>query len=243
MKLNVLAILIISSVYSTKAIAQKNVETQHLLWTGYSLKLPIAADWKFKQEIENRQYWFPYNQHQFITRSHVERDSSDEFSTAAGFTYFRQSLPQDPYYKDLTVRTELRPQIEMLYKQALNPSLELTNRLWTEFRFFEQNNTRFRFENARLRYKLELQYNLTENWRLKLFNEILLNAGKNIVYNVFDQNRAGVSGIYELNNNVSLELGYFNWYQQRATGVDFYNRHIIRFTVHHNLNAFKSSEN
>ncbi len=204
---------IASIICPTKTRAQKNVETQHLLWTGYSLNYKINKDWKLRQEVENRQYWFPYNQHQFIARTHLQRNLANGFSVAAGFTYFRQSLPHDPYTTNLYVQQELRPQFEIKHQYQLAPDWELTNRLWTEFRFFEQPTNGFNFGNTRFRYKLEAQYDVNENIKLKGYNEILINAGKNIVYNTFDQNRIGGSLTYKHDKNFSLELGYFNWFQ------------------------------
>ena len=227
--------LVFSILFSTKISAQKNVETQHLLWVEYNLKCTLNPNWKIRQEIENRQYWFPFNQHQFISRTHFQRNISDQFSIAPAFTYFRQSVPHDPYADNLNVFEEFRPQMEFLYKQDLHKNIALTNRLWTEFRFFEQPTNGFKFGNTRFRYKLEAEYKVTDKLKLKGYNEILLNAGKNITYNVFDQNRIGGSVTYKHDKNFSLELGYFNWYQPRSSGVDYFNRHIVRLTLHHSL--------
>jgi hypothetical protein len=59
----------------------------------------------------------------------------------------------------------------------------------------------------------------------------MLQAGKGIVYNVFDQNRAYVALNFEPVKYVSLEAGYMNLFQERSTGKDFYSRHIFRFSV------------
>jgi hypothetical protein len=95
--------------------------------------------------------------------------------------------------------------------------------------------------NFRFRYQLQAEVGLINKetkkgaLSLKVFDEIHLNFGKQIVRNTFDQNRIGGSLAYGLTKNIELEGGYFNWFQQRSSGDEYYNRNIIRFTLHHYL--------
>ena len=74
---------------------------------------------------------------------------------------------------------------------------------------------------------------------LKIKDEVMFNFGKNIVKNVFDQNRIYIGLNYPMNKNLAFEAGYLNWFQQRPSGTDFYNRDIIRFSVFHTINLKK----
>lgn len=67
----------------------------------------------------------------------------------------------------------------------------------------------------------------------------MINAGQKIVYNTFDQNRIYAGLQYGFNKNITFELGYLNSFQQRAGGVDYYDRDIIRFTLYHKINLQK----
>jgi hypothetical protein len=61
----------------------------------------------------------------------------------------------------------------------------------------------------------------------------MVNQGKHIVINQFDQNRIylGIErGFYK---GLSVELGYLHWYQQRPSVNQFFERNIIRLTVNH----------
>jgi len=229
-------LLILLSFLSTSLFAQKNTTTQELLWSRYYLKLKINDLYQIRQEIEERTYWFPWRQHQFVSRTFVERKLGKGWNSGLGFTYFLQSLPHDPEISDYTNQLELRPQLELAYKQNLTEKVILHHRYWGEFRFFEKTNGSFEFGNTRLRYKIELRYSPISNITIKVFDEIHLNIGEKIIQNVFDQNRYGASIQYMQLQNFGFELGYFNWFQQRRSGVDFYNRHIVRFTIHHTLN-------
>lgn len=226
---------------SKDVVAQKNVETQQLLWNRYYLKVKLSENFQLHQELEERTYWFPWRQHQFLSRTHFKRELGKNWNVGLGFTYFLQSLPNDPEVTDYTNRIELRPQFEIAHEQKLSEKIQLYHRYWSEFRFFEQSDNSFDYRNNRTRYKLELRYSLTPRLTLKAFDEIHINIGRKIIQNVFNQNRFGGSFQYMLKDNLSFELGYFNWYQQRSSGVDFYNRHIVRFTIRHAFDLKKST--
>ncbi len=226
--------------FSTLVSAQKNVETQSLSWTRYYLKTDINENYRLNQELEERVFWFPWRQHQFLSRTRLERKLGKGWKAEVGFTYFLQTLPHDPNIDDTNNRTELRPQLGLSYKQSLSSKFSLHHRYWNEFRFIEQPDDSFKYKNLRVRYKIELRYNLTEKMILKVFDEIHLNFGDDVVLNTFNQNRIGGSVLYNFNKKIGVELGYFNWFQQRSSGVDYFNRNIVRLTFRHKLNLFNN---
>lgn len=233
-------VILFTALCSKDALAQKNVETQELLWTRFALEAKLSENYQIHQELEERTYWFPWRQHQFLSRTYLRRELGKGWNAGLGFTYFLQALPNDPEITEYTSRTELRPQLEIAYRQKLSEKLELHHRYWSEFRFFEKPDNTFEYGNNRTRYKLELRYSLTPEITLKAFDELHINLGNTIVQNVFNQNRYGGSLLYMLKDNFGVELGYFNWFQQQESGVDFYNRHIVRFTVRYALPEKKS---
>ena len=239
---SIVCIASLSIVLLASANAQKNVESQRLLWTRYALKLKLNDKYQIRQEIEERTYRNPWRQHQFVLRTFAERKLGKTWNAGLGITYFQQSLPNDPEIKDYTNQLELRPQLEIAYLQTISDKIKLHHRYWSEFRFYEQSNGLFEYRNNRTRYKLELRYSPNPKVTLIAFDEIFINIGGKIVQNVFDQNRYGASVQYMPIKNLGLELGYFNWFQQQATGVDFYKRDIIRFTIHHSIDLKKSKK-
>lgn len=238
-----LASLVLLLLFSNSSYAQKNVVNQDLAWVRYSLKLNLSPEWVIRQEVENRFYVDPQRQHQFLVRSHLQNNLGKGWQTALGFTYFIQTLPQNPNATFEIDRVELRPQLELQHKNNLTPRFSLVNRYWAEFRFFEQNpgDGDFEFGNARMRYKLEGVLKLNDTFTLKVHDEILINFGKNIVLNHFDQNRISASLSAGTFAGFGLELAYINWYQQRSTGTDFFNRNIARLTITHSLNLKRKS--
>jgi hypothetical protein len=224
---------------SLSATAQKNVATQHLLWTGYFLKLKLNDTYQLRQELDERNFLFSWRQHQFVSRTFMERKLGKGWSTGIGFTYLVQSLPQDPDVISYTNRKELRPQLEIVYKQSISEKFTIHHRYWSEFRFFEQADKSFVYGNNRFRYRLEARWTPAKKITLKVFDEMMLNLGKRITQNIFDQNRYGASIQYMPLQNFGIELGYINLFQQRKSGVDFYHLHIARFAVHHTISCKK----
>ncbi len=44
---------------------------------------------------------------------------------------------------------------------------------------------------------------------------------------------------YKLNKSYAVELGYMNWFQQQKSGIDFYNRDILRLSIFHSIDLKK----
>ncbi|MET7027837.1 DUF2490 domain-containing protein [Sediminicola luteus] len=234
-RLAALHLLLLLAILPLTIRAQKTVEYQDQLWTRYFLKIKIDPKWQILQEVEERVYLSTWRQHQFVSRTQLERNLGKGYHFGIGFTYSEQATPQDPTIKDFTNQTELRPQLALEYNQHLSKKFTINHRYWTEFRYFERNNGSFEFANNRSRYKLELRNTSLNHITLKAYNEILLNIGGNIIHNVFDQNRYGTSIQYMPLENLGIEIGYLNSFQQRKSGVDFYNRNIVRLTVYHTI--------
>lgn len=219
----------------------KEVIHQQLVWFSYANTLKFHPKWSLTSEIHERRFINPDRHHQFVLRWQARYALGENWEAVAGFTYFRQS-PNDPRASQRLTVPELRPHIQFNYNQPLG-RWAITHRYRAEKRFFRNTandelvpgyNTNYRF-----RYRLGVEYRLAEikdhALKLKVNDEIHVNAGKNIVYNRFDQNRLYAGLSYAIVNNLEVEVGYLNWYQQRSAGNQFYNRHIINLAITHRI--------
>jgi hypothetical protein len=66
-------------------------------------------------------------------------------------------------------------------------------------------------------------------------NEIWFNAGGEIVYNYFDQNRLFLGIVYPFSEQLRLQAGYMNVFQQQEEGNEFQNKHVLRLFLYHDL--------
>lgn len=219
----------------------KQVTHQQLVWYGYHNTLEWNARWSVSSEIEDRRFFNPDKQHQFLIRSQVRYSLGENWGASAGFAYFLQS-PQNPRTTESLVIPELRPHLQLDYKQQMS-KLTITHRYRAEKRYFRNTENgelaKGYSSNYRFRYRIGLEYPVVmikqQPLKLKVSDEIMINAGNKITHNRFDQNRIYGGLNYTLNKNFAIEAGYLKWFQQRSSGYQFYDRDIIRLVVTHKI--------
>ena len=231
--------------FTVSAHAQKKVQHQNLIWLVYNNQMQFSSKWFLITEIQERNFIQPYAQHQFVIKTHLHRVFLKNFDLGIGFCYFLQDY-NDPESTDKLTIPELRPQFEINNKQAFK-YFNIDQRARLEFRFYHNLNSTghllepgYSFGNYRFRYQFMLtiplyKFKANQSLKLKLGDELFLNAGKKITKNIFDQNRISAAINIDLLPTLSFEIGYINWYQQRNSGVDFFNRNIIRFGINQKI--------
>lgn len=74
-------------------------------------------------------------------------------------------------------------------------------------------------------------------------DEILIQFGKEVVLNTFDQNRLFIGIKQSINPNWSYDFGYMNVYQQKSFGYQYDMNHTLRlfFYLNTSINSIKSA--
>lgn len=237
----VLFALLVGLCFNARGQESKEVSTQRLFWIGYLGTLRFNERWTMTLDAQQRRFVDPSAQHTSLLRSDVHRALGSGWDLAAGASVFFLAT-NDPMAPSGPVVPELRPHIEF-NQSGQARKLRWSHRLRAEARYFhevqgEELGEGFVFGNYRVRYRLGFDLPLRRSQdgtrdllTLRLFDEVMLNLGRNIVRNTFDQNRIGVAVQAPLFRNVSAELGYIHWFQQRSSGTAYYERHIARFTI------------
>jgi hypothetical protein len=238
----VIGMLICPFVSVAQTVKTRTVTHQQLLWLRYTNRLELNPHWFLYTDLSERRLLFPDAQHQMLGRITAQYRWRENWAAGVGFAYSRQS-PNDPRAANKLVVPELRPHIEAVNRQPLGERVMLSQRYRLEYRFFknvEDEELASGFNSyLRFRYKLEVNFWLRKKpnelgavvW--KLADEVMLNAGKEIVLNVFDQNRLSTSLQVQAFRNIAFELNYIRAFQQRNSGYDFFNRDIFRLAIHH----------
>lgn len=238
-------ILLITMAMIELRVSAQNKETTHqsLFWTRYYNQFSLNEKFTWHNEIDNRTFFEKNRHHHLIMHTRLHYKSTKNTDFAIGLTYSLQD-PQDPNSKSTLTIPEIRPHQEFNYAIPVNKRLSIQQRFRVDERFFHKNNGKelidgFDF-NFRFRYKLQVNYKISkpENiipTTLKIANELMINSGKNIINNQFDQNRIYFAVEQGINKNFSVELGYLKWYQQRASGYQFFDRDILRLTIYHKI--------
>lgn len=116
-------------------------------------------------------------------------------------------------------------------------------RLEERFRRTIRNNERtseFDF-NYRTRYNLALFLPLTRRGfepgglQFLVNDELMVNFGKEVRYNYFDQNRLFAGLVYQVNKHGQLHAGYMHLFQQLPAGSTYRTQHTIRLFYFHNF--------
>jgi len=181
----------------------------------------------------------------FVIRIQGRYKISEKVELGSGFAYFNVAS-QDTDIDLGFNKPEYRGQQDITLKQNLG-KINLNHRYQIEERFFQNfdsqgltNGTTFAM---RFRYKLQGDYVFWEKEKqfLKavISDEMMINAGSKIVKNTFDQNRIYAGIQFGVNSNLAIEMGYLNSFQQRSTGVDYFNRNIVRLSIYHKLKIYK----
>jgi hypothetical protein len=98
---------------------------------------------------------------------------------------------------------EHRTQVQYENKISVSRLWLLTSRFGAEYRIFERNQDLFRF-----RIREGLNYIVSKNLSLQIYDELFLNTINIERSHVFDQNRIGFQLSYALDRHIKLDLGH-----------------------------------
>lgn len=229
--------------------AQKTHLKQGALWFRYQLNLDLPKQFKIKSEVEERFFVEPEVKHQqFYVRAVAGKEFKSKWFVGVGFAYFGNAS-NDATNTSSLIASEYRPYLEISAKQKINGWFGINHRYKVEGRFQQKTNSAYTEiidgynKTCRFRYQLGLEFipfkKDEKELRVKLTDEIMLNAGKIIGNNLFDQNRVSSAIQYNFTKNTGMELSYIFWLQQLNSGNKMYNRHIFRATFINNFTIHK----
>lgn len=224
-----------------RAQTEKIVDHQSLLWTRYCNQLTINSKWSIHTEFDNRIFINPVEENLYLIRIQGRYKINKDVDLGAGVSYFSVATQIPEVTNDFRI-PEYRIQQDITWKKEYG-KFTLNQRFQVEERFIKNANKKEILPGNsyawRFRYRLQGEYFCweKENQYLKaiVYDEIMINAGEDVVYNTFDQNRIYAALQYGVNKNIALELGYLHSYQQRANGYEYFDRDIIRFTLFHKI--------
>lgn len=220
----------------------KKTDQQTLTWIRYYNIFPLSEKWALHSEFDNRSFVNPIHENLFVIRSQARYRASKIMDFGGGFAYFNVNTQNPNVDPDYSV-PEYRAQQDLTF---INDIAKITfhNRFQIEERFIQKtdkNELLNEFSFAyRFRYRLQSTFTIWEKEQRSIkgtiSDEVMLNYGKDNRKNTFDQNRLYIALRYHFTPNLGLELGYLKNFQRRSSGIDFYDRDIIRFTVYHRIN-------
>ena len=245
MKFYYFLLLLFLTNISVIAQSEKNIDKQSILWTRYYNQLLFDEKWSLHSEFDNRLFLKPLQENLFVIRVQGRYKINEHLETGVGFAYFSVDTQMPEVNLDFNI-PEYRGQQDLTWKEILG-KFTINQRFQLEERFIQKANREKLLSEStfswRFRYRVQADYTFWQKEKRLLkavvSNEIMFNFSKNRIKNTFDQNRIYTAIHYGLNKNLALELGYLNSFQRRASGVDFFDRDIIRLSIFHKIKRFK----
>lgn len=225
-------------------------ELQHLsqTWIGYNNTTRLSTHWGINAEFQIKTHESFFNNTDLIEKGlGIIYFANDKNNTriSGAFTHIDQ-YPSDG--KTMIV-PEFRPW-QMIQWNSLVGKTKWMQWVRLEERFKTKvidNNTLgdgYDF-SCRLRYNVLAQFPISKHKfergaiSLACSNELYLNIGDNIVYNVFDQDRFFVGSFYYLNTHDFIQFGYLKSYQQLSAGYKFKSIDVLKLAYFNNLDFRK----
>jgi hypothetical protein len=214
----------IFSVLFTSAQTNRQVTHQLQAWFSVNTTAHLNSKWAFLFDAHIRRNHF-FSQNNFkLLRAVILYNVDNTFSVAGGYAH-EWLYPSTRGWH--TISNENRVYQQVMLVSKFN-TIGITQRIRNEQRW-QQKITNDKFTGSykftdRIRYLLSVNIPVFKNNKLPLVNvsdEILLQTGKEVMNNTFDQNRIFVGIKEKISKTLSFDTGYMYIYQQKSTGYQY----------------------
>lgn len=237
---------------SSVSVAQttKKISYSNLVWFNDYLKIQLNDKWSIYFDASLRRSEWLEKRNAVKLNPGITFNLNKKVSFTTGFCYFSNYTPG-------YLRPEYRPWEQAQYADMVMPRVYMSHRIRVEQRFNQkvvkgQLTDDFNYNN-RYRYQLGFKIFLNRDtahiddkltyvprinskaFYIILSDEIMMNSGKEIIYNSFDQNRITVGLGYKVNKTMDISVTYMNAYIQKNAKNTFENNNVIVMNFYQNF--------
>jgi hypothetical protein len=241
-----LTLILFTTCLSLAQTPAKQIHEQGQVWLGYLNQTRLSDKFSLWLDLHARRTDLLDRWATTIIRPGITYHLPHHINFTAGYAY----ISHYPAAGLQTVRPEHRPWQQISWTRRAK-HLQMLQWVRFEQRFNRkvandalQDGYTF---NYRFRYLLSILLPLKGEFiepktPFFVFNdELHINAGKQITYNYFDQNRFFLGFGYQFTKTLNAQLGYMNLFQQLPAGNRFNNNHTIRLFIFNNIDLRKKS--
>ncbi|GGF11231.1 DUF2490 domain-containing protein [Hymenobacter cavernae] len=222
--------------------AQKQFVQERQTWIGAFNQTRFSQHWGTWTDLHLRLHdRFVHDMFQTVARIGLTYYLTDDVRLTGGYAYVhhfpdgarRVGQPEHRPWQQVQWSTKFP-------KARLMQWVRLEERFRRNIRNNEELAPGYNF-NYRTRFNMALFLPLTHrnfdpgSWQLLLNDEVMVNLGKEVRYNYFDQNRLFAGVAYQISKQAQLQAGYMHLFQQLPAGDTYRNQHTIRVFYFHNL--------
>ncbi len=239
-QLTCLLLFILLASTSTLLGQVKNISTGNQQWLQYYSQIQLSDRWTWLSDAGFRWKGGFEENSQYVIRTGIGYAINPTIRISTGFAHLGF------YSSDKVDRVEFRPYQELLVENKFN-KVGLNHRYRIEERFFNpvingqiQPSSSFNF---RFRYSVIVSiplFRLSKGESAKVFllnigDEIFINAGKEIVDRVFDQNRLIISPAFKLSEHLTLSLTWNSQFESTSTQAHFVYTNVFWLQVNQKI--------
>lgn len=230
--LPLLILLLIIQFLANPVNAQsKSVNEVSQSWTSLNSTIRFNNHWGMVADFHIRRTNFLADPNFYFLRTGVQYWVNNQLSLTLGIGKMWVA-PSTPNWEHFAEENRI-------YQQALLSSklgkIGIVQRIRNEQRWIEkiandQFTGNYRFSN-RIRYLLAFNIPIFKNPKypsLSLSDELMIQFGKEILYNTFDQNRLFLGIRQPISKTLNFDFGYMQSFQQKASGYQYDKIHTLR---------------
>lgn len=227
--------------FSTYAQTEKSIHQNAHFWISTNNIYQLTNRWGILNDIHIRRTDFLNDPSFYFVRLGLEYRIKKNLKVAGGYAHLWLASPEQQWDR-YTNENRIYQQFSLTHRY---PGMNTLFRLRSEQRIFntvvngESLNNSYITQRFRMLLSLGIPLHPGSRTQLMLADEILMNFGKKVVFNTFDQNRLTLGIKYKLSDQWSLDTGYMMVFQQQATGYDYNLNHTFRLFFYGNLDFRK----
>lgn len=219
-------------IFLSAGLAEAQNKTVHnsQVWIGYMTSTKIAE----KYSIWNDVHYVPESF--AIIRTGLTRNVLSSGGFTVGYAFLKLPVSPDTRLE----RNEHRPWAQLQFTAPLATQWSLTQRIRYDARFKQKIDDGELDEGFNFNHRVRLLFSIRKNIGnrsahrvqpyLALSNETLLNFGREITYNTFDQNRASLSfGIQK--KQIQYQVGFMNRFVQTGPARYASNQTVVLWVI------------
>lgn len=241
-------LFLLAMMYSKQGMSQRVHNNQEHAWLAYTMQAKLAPKWGVHLEGQWRRDEWGAKPQQILLRTGIMYNILPSWQATAGYgfvhTYPYGNFPVKCAYPE-----------HRFWEQLQTKSSFLTWDTWLRLRLEQRfsklpalNTTVYEPGDAvytnRMRILNKWNYPFWKNKQnfhslyVSAFDEVFLSFGKNVSYNLLDQNRLGIMLGYKLLPTTNVELGYLLQSVVKSNGLQVENNHTLSAGFFTNVDLF-----
>lgn len=221
----------------SQSIKEKQINSQTQTWISINSNIPIAKKISILADVHIRRNNFLDDDSFYLVRAGFGYSQNPKSLIAISYAHGWFAPTVDNWH---TFSNENRITQQFQYTNKIGNTTffqRLRNeQRWQQKIVNDQFSGDLKFTN-RVRYLVSLTipvFNKKNAPSLVISDEILVQFGKEIVFNTFDQNRFFIGIKKTVNTNLSFDFGYMNVFQQKSSGYQYDENHTLRLFFYYN---------